>query len=1053
MEEILQSAARAGITIEAAGDDLRVKAPQGALTDELRQSLRQHKNELLRLLKSGLSLEETIEPIEPDPANRHEAFVLTDLQHAYWLGRESALQMGNVATHLYVELECERLDIKHLQAALNEMILRHDMLRAVVQRNGTQRILAKVPEYSIAVNELSNARESEITEVIDKVRNELSHQVFDSHKWPLFEVRVSVLPNGLARMHVSLDLLILDAWSIFLFFREWYMFYQDPERDVDPFSISFREYVLAEQRLQKSSAYKRSQAYWLDRIEQLPPAPDLPLASDTKAGTKPKFVRREARIKKEKWFRLKQKIREEGLTSSVTLLVAYSEVLAKWSANPHFTLNVTLSNRKQLHKDVNSLLGDFTSLLMHEVDRRDVEASFLQFARRQQKLFAEEMEHREFSGVAVMREWARRRGSQMSAVMPVVFSSGLIWSGDNEVGNLEQFGKKVFSISQTSQVWLDHHVMELEGDLYFVWDAVEEKFEPGVLDAMFSAYCQLIERLAEDSKLWHETDVVVPPENMRRMLSINKAGAPSIPMALHSGFVFNALKNPDSTALISSERTLSYGELLGESMALAQELRRRQLNKGEPVAIVMRKGWEQVVAVYGVLLGGGAYMPIDADLPQQRQLDLLKVGEVRLVLTQKNHSPAQVEDAGYEIIELEEIPTCGFNLNRLSQLDADSNSLAYVIFTSGTTGVPKGVMIEHHSAFNTIAAINKMLKVGHTDRVLGLSSLSFDLSVYDIFGVMAAGGALVLPDCEKLNDPKHWRNLIQRYNVSLWNSAPQFMCMMMDSLGDREAFMNSIKTVMLSGDFIPLNLPDRLRAHSPDVKIVSLDDATEASIWSIYHEINEVDPKWKSIPYGKALPNQEVWVLNKALKPCPDYVRGKIFIGGCGVVKGYWRDEVKTRSRFLTHPQSGEKIYDTGDLGFYSPDGNIFILGREDGQVKIRGFRVELGEIESVLRRHTAISGALVVATEKPGESRQLIAYIVQSTLQGGVDEALVRGYLTELLPEYMIPRHIIFIDKIPVSSNGKVDYKALPDVSELSHGSRLSVQPRDEIEKLIQEA
>jgi len=1061
MEKLLAELNKLGIRLRLENEDLRVNAPQGTLTDELRQGLRLYKAQILTLLQSRRSAEENPMPqLVPDPAGRAEPFPLTDLQQAYWLGRDSAMEMGNVATHLYVELDCPALNIERLNAALCRMIDRHDMLRAVVGSDGTQRILPTVPPYRIMLNDASKASPEAAERAALDARDVLSHQVLKADRWPLFEMRVTLLPAERVRLHVSLDLLILDAWSIFLFFKEWQQLYEHPETTPPAFEISFRDYVLAEQGLQHSPAYQRAHAYWMGRVETLPAAPELPLRSDLAARKSPRFSRRDMCLEKARWEKLRASARAKGLTPSGLLLACYSEVLARWSAAPHFTLNVTVSNRLPMHAEVNSLLGDFTSLVMQEVDLRDSHSTFLERARRLQQQFLTDMDHREVSGVTVIREWAKHRGISLQAAMPVVFSSGLIWSGDEEASNIERFGKKVYSVSQTSQVWLDHHVMERNGDLILIWDAADAVFEEGVLDAMFSAYCRLVERLANDESVWDLRDAVASPEDMQRRREAANNTVASLPQQrLHAGFVEQAQKNPQAVAILSPERTLTYGELLAESVAVADWLLKSGVHAGQPVAVLMRKGWEQIVAVYGVLLAGGAYMPIDADLPMKRQLDLLRIGEVRHVLTQPGAVREEFNTDEWKIRAIRAGDKGTYGPAHQASLDADLDVLAYVIFTSGTTGVPKGVMIDHRGAVNTVKHINRLYRVGAQDRVLAVSSLSFDLSVYDIFGLLDAGGALVLPDYRKAHDPMHWRDLIVQHQVTLWNSAPQLMCMLMDSFFPGQEEEAPLRTVLVSGDFIPLDLPGRIRERYSQAQVVSLGGATEASIWSIYYPVQAIAPEWISIPYGKPLPNQTIWVLDHAFRPCPDQVKGRIFIGGIGLAMGYWQDAEKTAARFVTHPQTGERLYDTGDLGRYTADGNVVILGRDDGQIKIRGHRVELGEIEAVLRQHAAIKTAVVVPTAGSSENRKLVAYIECKGAESKGAECMpdpqaVKDYLAERLPDYMVPRIIVPLDRIPISANGKIDYKALPDIADAAmEAQSAKVLPRNAVERALLDA
>ncbi len=359
----------------------------------------------------------------------------------------------------------------------------------------------------------------------------------------------------------------------------------------------------------------------------------------------------------------------------------------------------------------------------------------------------------------------------------------------------------------------------------------------------------------------------------------------------------------------------------------------------------------------------------------------------------------------------------------------DPQDLAYVIFTSGSTGLPKGVMIDHRGAVNTVLDVNRRFDVGPRDRVLALSALSFDLSVYDIFGLLAAGGAIVVPEHDRRLDPAHWLELVNTCQVTMWNSVPALMELLVDNAAATGSTLPHLRVVLMSGDWIPVTLPDRIREVAPQASITSLGGATEASIWSICYPIERVDPEWTSIPYGKPMTNQAFHVLNHALEPCPVWVTGELYIGGVGLALGYWRDEEKTRAAFIVHPQTGERLYRTGDLGRLLPDGNIEFLGRDDFQVKIQGHRIELGEIEAALVEHPAVKEAVVAAIGANREDKHLAAYYV---VHAGniVDSFDLRRFLADRLPEYMVPHIYHELAELPLTANGKVDRGSLPQLS-----------------------
>jgi pyochelin synthetase len=310
-------------------------------------------------------------------------------------------------------------------------------------------------------------------------------------------------------------------------------------------------------------------------------------------------------------------------------------------------------------------------------------------------------------------------------------------------------------------------------------------------------------------------------------------------------------------------------------------------------------------------------------------------------------------------------------------LERPTPDTAYVIYTSGSTGAPKGVRISHRGALNTVEDVNRRFGVGEDDAVLGLANLGFDLSVYDMFGPLAVGGSLVIPDHDQRGMPAHWANLIQQHRVTLWNSVPAHLQMLADFLPTAPAAdVSSLRLALLSGDWIPVNLPDRTRRLVPDLEVVSLGGATEGSIWSIHYPIGVIDERWSSIPYGTPLTNQRMYVLDRRWRECPDGVTGEIFISGAGVAVGYLGDPERTAERFVEHPRTGERLYRTGDLGRYLPDGTIEFLGREDGQVKIRGHRIELAEVEAALVSDPRVAAAAVVLDKRSRHDPRLVAFV-----------------------------------------------------------------------------
>ncbi|MCP4283866.1 MAG: amino acid adenylation domain-containing protein, partial [Gammaproteobacteria bacterium] len=461
---------------------------------------------------------ETLEPrgdalpgIVPVPEKRYHPFPLTDVQQAYWLGRSAAFALGQIATHIYLEIEMTGPDLARLQWAWQQLIARHEMLQMVIRADGRQQILESVPDYEIEITDLRGQAEDFIAAQLETIRQELSHQVLTTDQWPMFELRATRLNDTRTRLHLSFDALLADGWGFQILAREWPQLYHNPEVTLPALELSFRDYVLTEQRLLESTLYQQAQEYWFGRLDDFAPPPALPLAQDPTAISQPEFKRRQGRLESEQWQALKQRAGQAGLTPSTLLLAAFAEVLTYWSKSPRFTINLTLFNRLPLHPQVNDIVGDFTSLTLLEVDNGGGQ-SFKERSQRLQHQLWQDLDHRYVSGVRVLRELSRRQGQQV--LMPVVFTSTLGLE-TNEAADLDQneWGELVYGISQTPQVWLDHQVMEQQGALNFNWDAVEALFPEELLDDMFAAYCTLLDLLATSDDVWEQAAIQLLPES------------------------------------------------------------------------------------------------------------------------------------------------------------------------------------------------------------------------------------------------------------------------------------------------------------------------------------------------------------------------------------------------------------------------------------------------------------------------------------------------------------------------------------------------------------
>ncbi len=951
-----------------------------------------------------------------------EPVPLTAVQAAYWAGRGADFALGGVATFWYHEYDlAPGVDLDALAAAWNRLVAHHPMLRTTIGRDGRQRELASVLPYRISRTEVRDAAEA------DRLREERSHQVRPAHEWPLFDLHAALLPDGRTRLLVGFDVLVLDFASWRLLMRQWGELLAGPNAELPTSSAEFLDIVAhREADPVHQERRERDRAHWFAKLDELADGPQLPVVEFAGA---PRFRRRSQLLTERQWTDLRARAAEHGVSPTAVLFAAFGLVLSRWGAGERFSLNATLFDRPEDVPGVEHLVGDFTTTALVGMSGLDPVAwpGFAAFARQVNAELWTAIDHRAFAGVEVLRELAARRGDVLAAgTHPVVFTSG-VGIGDG-APPATWLGTEVFGVSQTPQVLLDHLVWEEDGALRLVWDAVEAAFPAGFLDGLAQAQRTLLCSLADDPSLWTAADLGWDPSFARpEPLDVTPFGdcGPLLDAPVRQA----ASQVPAAPALLSTAGLVTHAELTDRACVLGRHLAASGVRAGDLVLVALPKSPAQLVAVLGVHRCGAGYVPVDPGWPAARIQAVCERAGITHAVVAADHRPELPAD-----VEVSEVDTLGAPTVLATEAaplgTADPADLAYVIFTSGSTGVPKGVAIEHRQARTTVDDITDRFAITGADRVLALSALSFDLSVYDVFGVLGVGGAMVLPDVARQRDPQHWCELIGAHGVTVWNTAPALLEILVEyAEADpvAAAQLSSLRLAMLSGDWIPVSLPARLRALVPGVEVMSLGGATEASIWSITFPIGEVDPDWPSIPYGRALRDQSFHVLDDDGRPCPPGEPGELFIGGAGVAQGYLGDAAQTAERFAVHPVLGERLYRTGDLGKWRYDGTIQFLGRTDRQVKVRGHRIELGDIESALDRLPQVRQAVAAAVPGPDDRPRLIAHVALAAPLADADRVLA-AELGRRLPDYMVPTRFVWHDALPVTENGKVDHKALPN-------------------------
>lgn len=967
--QLLEQLRRKNVTVWAADGQLRFKAHAGVLQDSDKAQLKAHKEALLALL----SREQSAPAFRSDPDARLEPFPLTDVQQAYLMGRNRLFEYGDVACHIYMQLSYDVLDAARVESVWNRLVECHEMLRAVVYEDGRQQILSQVPHLHVT----DYGAESP-----DALMARLGHTRYTIGRWPFFSIGVSRAAGAIGGaersiLHFSIEFMIADWTSIWMVLTQFEALYFGEQASLQRPALSYRDYVIAEKQMRNGVAYEIDRTYWTDRLDDFPEAPKLPVQRyDETAGAA--FERRFLEMPPEQWQRVRAFAAAQAVTPTTLVLMAYAAVLERYSQNKRFALNLTVLNRMPVHPEIHSVVGDFTTINLLEVDFSEG-APFLNVLKTVNRRLFDDLDHGRYSGVEVMREITRRRG-RAAAFMPFVFTSAIGLLHSNGSGALK--GDLGLGISQTPQVFIDCQVMDGPFGMRVNWDVRQGVFDDGLLADMFDYFGEILRSFAVPAAAPYRLPALPVSEAVQ---NVRRAAKATLPVhLLHEPIVRMGQAQPGRPALICGGVCLTYGEMLAEARSLYERLIAAGSAPGDRVAVLMPKCRHQVTAVLAILGSAGVYVPIQPEQGALRIQSMLRKVGAKVVITTR--------DIGFDfdktmaVICADESASAGQRDATRFASDAGEpallpcvnrpGDLAYIIFTSGSTGEPKGVAITHEAAVNTIEAVNQQFDVTTSDVVLGVSELSFDLSVYDIFGVLGAGGTLVYPEEVHKREPAHLLSLMRRHGVTLWNSVPALLQMVLLAFENGErAVLPDVRLALLSGDWIPMDLPDRFRCAAPQATVVSLGGATEAAIWSNYHVYRGPVPGFRSIPYGLPLPNQGFRILDSLMQDCPIGVRGELYIVGSGLARGYYNDPERTGAQFFAHPADGEAMYRTGDYGKYHDNGEIEFLGRCDQQVKINGHRIELGEIEAAVEKHPAVVSAAVIHRAGSDDHRLICCY------------------------------------------------------------------------------
>lgn len=937
---------------------------------------------------------------------------MTKMQQAYMLGRENEYKGGKNATHFYYEFKMNT-DIDKFENALNRLIAGQSILRSIFVHEKLQR-LEHVPKFEIKNIQVSD--EDEYRSFIEETRVSYQGKIRDVSKWPLFDLFfVTRNDIGQQTMIVDFDMMLMDGMSVYIFINQLNELYKNSETVLEDYN--FEDYLSMLDTREYKEKYEKDREFWTNKAGNMPQAPALPykaLPDEDRANT---FKRKTHFWGFGDYRRLKRAARKYAVTTSTVLLALYAWTLKYWSENQNFTINVTAFGRPE-EKRFQKMIGDFTVNFLQEFSFETEKSLETYLNEVNEKMFLG-FDHKSFEGTETIREISKQQGVSINGLMPVVFTSMLY---DDDAMGIEEM-EMLYGISQTSQVMLDNQVLTENRGFRVQWDYLAKVFTEEMIDDIFDFYVKSINTFITREELIGNEEV----PGYDAIMNVNATECNREMMTLSQLIQSGMELYPENVAIVDENGEWNYRQLknvVGQLMELPEFL---EIQSGERVVVRTNRSKETIAVILAVVLSGGVYIPVPEEFPESRASYIIEHSKSskKLVVDEMFHSISCEKEYG-EIIGKE------------VSLDAS----AYIIYTSGSTGNPKGVEISHGQAMVTILDIYNRCDFSQKDIVLGLSEYSFDLSVYDIFGTIGKGATLlVVKDRRETREIWKW---LTEYKVTFWNSVPMILEL---ALADKNLVREiaSMKSILLSGDWIPVTLPQRAWKVFTQTKIWSLGGATEAAIWSIQYPISPKEAFDKHIPYGTALDNQKIFVMDPSMNIKPRNCMGEIVIGGQGVAKGYYNEPELTKRAFINTQNFG-RVYRTGDYGYFDSEKNVIMFcGRRDNQVKINGFRIELEEIEGVAKVDELVEDAIATVVEI-GAGKSIILFVKSSEDV----KAAIMERCRKKLPSYMVPRDVEVVESFPMSFNNKVDVNAL---AEGYHGEkRVIVEPVDEYEMLIYE-
>ncbi|TYK55435.1 non-ribosomal peptide synthetase [Pseudomonas synxantha] len=943
------------------------------------------------------------------PANRDEEMPLSFAQQRLWF--LALMEGANTAYNIPIGLRLRgQLHVQALQRALARIVARHETLRSRFAQHGDQAQVLIVPAEEVLPLQVQDLRRhAQPQQALDALIHGEASAPFDLERGPLLRGRLVVMADDHHVLLLTLHHIVSDGWSMGVLTRELMALYQafshgqsDP---LPPLPIQYADFAVWQRLWLSGEVLHRQSTYWQQTLAGAPALLTLPTDRPRPAQQDYAGSSVEVRLDERLTAGLKALSQRHGTTLYMTLMSAWASLLARLSGQPELVIGTPVANRTRT--EVEGLIGLFVNTLALRIDTSG-ELSTEALLARVKALTLAAQAHQDLPFEQVVEITRPPRSLAHSPL----FQTLLSWQDSSAptlaLGDLALEG--IVENSHFAKFDLSLNLGEVQGSILGALEYAVALFDESTIRRYLGYFTRVLQAMvANDQAVLAHVPLVDERERKQLLVDFNATTVDyQLDQTLHGMFEAQVLRTPQAVAVKAGEQQLTYAELNARANQLAHHLQALGVQPQARVAICVERGLDMVIGLYAILKAGAAYVPLDPAYPLERIAYMLH-----------DSAPAVVLAQGSTLGLLGEVPVVDLDQPTWQHQPITNPAVAgvaaYVIYTSGSTGQPKGVINEHPGVVNRLLWMQDEYRLTGGDTVLQKTPFSFDVSVWEFFWPLSTGARLVMARPDGHKDPEYLCQVIAAEGVTTLHFVPSMLDVFL-AHGDVSQAGGLVR-VMCSGEALPGSLVRRFKQQLPGSQLHNLYGPTEAAVdVTAWHCAGFDVPD--NTPIGKPIANTRMYVLDGQLQPVPLGVVGELFIAGVQVARGYLNRAELTAERFLDDPFAPGRMYRTGDVGRYLPDGNIEYLGRNDDQVKIRGLRIELGEIQARLTEHPAVQEAAVIAREQ-----RLIAYYtgVPSEIES------LRAHLLLHLPEFMVPASFVHLEALPLSPNGKLDRKALP--------------------------